>query len=1471
MPFHFRCTSNDKPFFRILISFRSMLIINRYCHSLKILDLIRSHFCLSKSFLPIILHEVNTDEEIILNNDINIIKPINSGIYLALLKYDDMKYQPLIDLKLIPMEIFPEKKFLPKSIPFIIYEIEPFVKALSNLIEYMKEYEKTKIICRKYINIKNESNSHSPLHSISQLSTTKRTNQTRSTIGKTSSSTVSPNVMPTPLSISSIVPIYVNHELDIRQYIVTDSQRIHRTSLDNNSLPFTFRTLNRKEQMIQQQAISDHITSSSMINIYENNPYEFNENELILFKQHLSSLNIDSSFILELKNCIHQLAIENKLDKTEVCDIFIKLDYKIRRNQLHTQDILKIIQNLQEAASHNTQKTSLTNLSNLMKILFRIDYLEKFNKLDKQKVHIFNQRVNHLARMGILNQQLKMFKKLFQLDLFENEPNQQAFSLFIDDDVQRIIPKHIPLNDLGIKEIIHQLQLNIDHLGPVTALMLIDNLQQLVHSGLLLTINKTPQLKRYLIQFIEHIQTGRFIGIDLHRLMEQMNQSIHMSTTKKVLFTSQLDTLLQKTKLISKDENTVLKNSYDELISLLMNLAYKGQLHTYTNVVSQNIKIKELDTLTVIYQQTDIDNNNLQSIINFLYEQSSSASSSGHLPYQDICDFIQYLRHFAQLGILYEPQILNLLIDLHKAKDQDKITVETFKTILEHMKTVHYVYAYNHLNLTEFDKFLNDMIFDGHLTRGQAWFILNRLINLCRIEPITNYDIKTLLINIQLEYNRQQPIYPKLIDYLQTLAESYSNSLIEFHSFERELQKLLLSSHPNIKRMPDEIRKRLNDIILFCKKFHNDYTLLEQLFGQTMNYKFYNKMKEILKTKNFISRKQSLTAIVQMHKHFLKILRLNTYKFLSDHELDRILQNIQIKCFKQQKYIEIIIKHMTELGYLQDKFFVNYLTQYFLSNEFSSMTIDKCNEIQSKLQIWPLTLDLNHSNVRHIIEHLIQLEQQDKIDTGTLIEIQNRLNQLARYGKCSLPQIKLIMDGIHKCHGKTYLYDKDGFQLIQYYRLILNDITHAIEFEYYIQQLTSEYKISDNLNYRFRHFLYQILQNELSIDELIRYRFELEKFHYIKHMDMDQVKKFIDLLPQEFNNLYPLTLADKLLERLKWDGKIFDESNRDQLLKFERCGALSQDNFEEIYNKLYHASDISLLSLKQTENNQLLLDLFDKINDLLNDNVIDLQKSIEIKEQIYFLENIVDLIDLSQIIIFESRLLNSSNQNEFSLICQELKTFVYQEQFHLSKAQDFISIWHLNEEHGNSYKKQIMKLFHELANLNQLYNKSTVPLLNRYIEMKQINQATYRHLIKSLQRLRDHALIDKQAIECIRSIEAQTCKFDYRKRFNEILIKKLENHLKHLFTVLPHLFEQHLRIDICKKLNELVEIYVKSNTNENSSDEFLSLFDSYISQIKQGQSRPSRTRYHYASSDAVVPTTSSSLQSLQNISQTNRL
>ena len=108
-----------------------------------------------------------------------------------------------------------------------------------------------------------------------------------------------------------------------------------------------------------------------------------------------------------------------------------------------------------------------------------------------------------------------------------------------------------------------------------------------------------------------------------------------------------------------------------------------------------------------------MESNSLQSILHFLYECSAKVSSSNRLPHQYICDFIQYLHHFAQLGILDEPQILSILIDLHKAKDENNITIETFKMALEHIKTVHYLYAYKHLNLIEFDKFLKHIISDG--------------------------------------------------------------------------------------------------------------------------------------------------------------------------------------------------------------------------------------------------------------------------------------------------------------------------------------------------------------------------------------------------------------------------------------------------------------------------------------------------------------------------------------------------------------------------------------------------------------------------------------------------------------------------------------------------------------------------------------------------------------------------------------
>jgi hypothetical protein len=50
---------------------------------------------------------------------------------------------------------------------------------------------------------------------------------------------------------------------------------------------------------------------------------------------------------------------------------------------------------------------------------------------------------------------------------------------------------------------------------------------------------------------------------------------------------------------------------------------------------------------------------------------------------------------------------------LHKSKDQNKITIETFKLILNQMKTINYLYTYSHLNLIEFDQFLDELIFNS--------------------------------------------------------------------------------------------------------------------------------------------------------------------------------------------------------------------------------------------------------------------------------------------------------------------------------------------------------------------------------------------------------------------------------------------------------------------------------------------------------------------------------------------------------------------------------------------------------------------------------------------------------------------------------------------------------------------------------------------------------------------------------------
>lgn len=130
--------------------------------------------------------------------------------------------------------------------------------------------------------------------------------------------------------------------------------------------------------------------------------------------------------------------------------------------------------------------------------------------------------------------------------------------------------------------------MNIDRLGPVLTLMLIDSLQQLVHSGVLLTMHRTSSLKEHLMQLIEHIQSARCNGVYLQRLMEQMTSSLQLTSMKKVLFTNQLNTLLDRLKTNTSNGKVEVAAADERGISTCMALAHQGQLVTCLHLINND-------------------------------------------------------------------------------------------------------------------------------------------------------------------------------------------------------------------------------------------------------------------------------------------------------------------------------------------------------------------------------------------------------------------------------------------------------------------------------------------------------------------------------------------------------------------------------------------------------------------------------------------------------------------------------------------------------------------------------------------------------------------------------------------------------------------------------------------------------------------------------------------------------------------
>lgn len=192
--------------------------------------------------------------------------------------------------------------------------------------------------------------------------------------------------------MASIVPTIDQERVDLQKYAVIDPQRVPCTSHQIPTLPFIWQSF---DPMIQQEV--PRFRQRSIERSFDVQWKQFGENELIRLKYHLTAAPLRSEFSLALFNCLHQLAIDHKLAQPNIIELLHYLDQRLTHFEFQNIDAMKMVRDLQNASSETRRKeTSSCNLSTLMKLLIRIDQLEKYKKLDSDKVQIFGARLYHL-------------------------------------------------------------------------------------------------------------------------------------------------------------------------------------------------------------------------------------------------------------------------------------------------------------------------------------------------------------------------------------------------------------------------------------------------------------------------------------------------------------------------------------------------------------------------------------------------------------------------------------------------------------------------------------------------------------------------------------------------------------------------------------------------------------------------------------------------------------------------------------------------------------------------------------------------------------------------------------------------------------------------------------------------------------------------------------------------------------------
>lgn len=151
--------------------------------------------------------------------------------------------------------------------------------------------------------------------------------------------------------------------------------------------------------------------------------------------------------------------------------------------------------------------------------------------------------------------------------------------------------------------------------------------------------------------------------------------------------------------------------------------------------------------------------------------------------------------------------------------------------------------------------------------------------------------------------------------------------------------------------------------------------------------------------------------------------------------------------------------------------------------------------------------------------------------------------------------------------------------------------------------------------------------------------------------------------------------------------------------ELERCGALTIDTIEEIYQKLCRSN---VLPNVDRSENKLVENVLGKLDELLLDGKIEIEETIEMKEKIEFLEEIAAPSNRTAVIEFESRFLQASSRNFIEKVFDEIEHLVEKEQYRISKANELLDVLRTSNQNNSNNEETIVKLVEDLAKLHRL-------------------------------------------------------------------------------------------------------------------------------------------------------------------------